>query len=192
MWQNVGKSELGASWGGGTSGDRQDQEKSGGDQLRSRNKLIIHVDCRSADRGLFAGLLVLVTTVVSVFFFFLAFSDQHNSTTAIWVNLVSESTLLVLMTLADVLTIRLLGRSDADHSPFSFGRPAPQHGHNVLLLHYLQYHLSCSLFELHDHFRHYSSGNSFRQHSTRTNSSMIYDLITIRPIGRIAVTSTEQ
>ena len=119
MWQNVGKSELGASWGGGASGDRQDQEKSGGDQLRSRNKLIIHVDCRSADRGLFAGLLVLVTTVVSVFFFFLAFSDQHNSTTAIWVNLVSESTLLVLMTLAAILACRQLSRLDVDHNPVS-------------------------------------------------------------------------
>ena len=123
MWQNVGKDESAANWGAGGSSsggssDRRDGDNIGADYLR-RNQLIIHVDCHSANRGLFAGLLVLVTTVVSVFFFFLAFSDQHNSVTAIWVNLVSESALLMLMTVAAVLACRQLSRLDVDHNPVS-------------------------------------------------------------------------
>ena len=110
MWQNIGKSETSTSWSGGN----------GVPEKSVRNQLIIHVDCHSANRGLFAGLLVLVSTVVSIIIFFLAFSeDGHNSTTAIWVNLVSESTLLVLMTVAAVLACSQLSHLDVNRNPVS-------------------------------------------------------------------------
>ena len=84
-----------------------------------RNQLVIHADCHAANRGLFAGILVLAATAVSIIIFFLAFSDHNYVSTGIWVNLVSESTLLVLMIGAVLLACRQLTRLDVNPQPVS-------------------------------------------------------------------------
>ncbi len=79
MWQNVGKVDAYRSGDGSrsTSPSRNNHY----DQLLLRNHLVIHADCSSANRGLFAGLVVMVATAVSIIVFFLAFSDRRYVTT---------------------------------------------------------------------------------------------------------------
>ena len=66
MWQNIGKTNS-----------RQFQVL-----LGTSNRLVIHADCQHANRGLFAGLVVMVAVVVSVIVFFLAVTD-HRYVTAV-------------------------------------------------------------------------------------------------------------
>jgi hypothetical protein len=83
MWQNVGKvddctrSDRSDDGSRSTSSSRNNHY----DPLLLRNHLVIHVDCSSANRGLFAGLIVMVATAVSIIVFFLAFSDRRYVTT---------------------------------------------------------------------------------------------------------------
>ena len=73
MWQNVGKVDAGSRSGddGSSTSDRNNYDP------LLRNHLVIYADCSSANRGLFAGLVVMVGTAVSIIVFFLAFSDSR-------------------------------------------------------------------------------------------------------------------
>lgn len=116
MWQNVGRvdpleedasdlcadAEAGSKW-----------------PSNLRSHLVIHVDCDSTNRGLFAGLIVLVATGVSIIIFFLAFSNDDYVPTGIWINLISEFTLSVLMIGAVVLAFRQLSLLDANSNAVS-------------------------------------------------------------------------
>ena len=74
MWQNVGKAGAKSNGNerGATSSSRNDN-----DPLLLHNHLVVHADCSSANRGLFAGLVVMVATAVSIIVFFLASSDER-------------------------------------------------------------------------------------------------------------------
>lgn len=71
MWQNVGKVDARSDSDGSSTSSRNYY------QPLLRNHLVIHADCSSANRGLFAGLVVMVATAVSIIVFFLAFSDRR-------------------------------------------------------------------------------------------------------------------
>jgi hypothetical protein len=47
----------------------------GGDGVHSN--LVIHADCHSANKGLFAGLIVLVGSIVSIILFCIAMADKY-------------------------------------------------------------------------------------------------------------------
>ena len=103
MWSNVGQIEKHVEF--------EEHTSCSSFALRPtnlRNDLIIHANCHSANRGLFAGLLVLVATVVSIIIFFLAFSNDEYVNTGILINLASECTLLILMIIAVVFAYRQL------------------------------------------------------------------------------------
>lgn len=70
MWQNVGKLDDGT----GSSSVTPSRTHYG---PLLRNHLVIHADCASANRGLFAGMVVMVATAVSIIVFFVAFSDRR-------------------------------------------------------------------------------------------------------------------
>jgi hypothetical protein len=81
MWQNVGKVDDTYRSGDGSRSTSQSRNNHYDHQLLLRNHLVIHADCSSANRGLFAGLVVMVATAVSIIVFFLAFSDPRYVTT---------------------------------------------------------------------------------------------------------------
>ena len=82
MWQNVGK--VDATVGSLRNNSSKNSSRSAdcasgrsGSSSRLANRLVIHADCSSANRGLFAGLIVMVAVAVSIIVFFLAFSDRR-------------------------------------------------------------------------------------------------------------------
>ncbi|EFX72750.1 hypothetical protein DAPPUDRAFT_110386 [Daphnia pulex] len=119
MWQNVGKVDDTYRSGDGSRSTSASRNNHYDHQLLLRNHLVIHADCSSANRGLFAGLVVMVATAVSIIVFFLAFSDRRYVTTGIWIGLVSESTLLILMICAAGLACRQLAVLDINANPVS-------------------------------------------------------------------------
>ena len=113
MWQNVGKVDPLEEYVADCSASKSASQW----PSNLRNHLIIHVDCDSANRGLFAGLIVLVATSVSIIF--LAFSNDDYVATGIWINLISELTLSVLMIGACFMAFRQLSLLDVNCNPVS-------------------------------------------------------------------------
>ncbi|XP_046395456.1 proton channel OtopLc-like [Ischnura elegans] len=84
------------------------------------SNLVIHADCHSANKGLFAGLIILVGSVVSIILFFVAMADKEYVETGLVVNAITELTLLVVMTLTSGVAYHQISRLDINHHPVSF------------------------------------------------------------------------
>jgi hypothetical protein len=64
IWQNIGKCAQ----------DHSTRKTTDGHGTHS--SLVIHADCHSANKGLFAGLIVLVGSIVSIILFCIAMADK--------------------------------------------------------------------------------------------------------------------
>ncbi|XP_071452896.1 proton channel OtopLc-like [Hetaerina americana] len=104
MWQNIGRCTKFSS-----------SAKNG-----FTSNLVIHADCHSANKGLFAGLIILVGSVVSIILFFVAMADKEYVETGLVVNSITELTLLVVMTLTSGIAYHQISRLDINHHPVSF------------------------------------------------------------------------
>lgn len=118
MWQNIGKGEE--------SRRRRrfrlqsfTSEENDFPPASFTNHLVIHADCHSANKGLFAGLLVLVGTVVSVIIFYIALDDSSSGFAAQWVNLTSQAALLILMIITVLVAYRQITKLDVNMHPVS-------------------------------------------------------------------------
>jgi hypothetical protein len=69
IWQNIGKCERDHSSSSTTC------LGTGGDGAHSN--LVIHADCHAANKGLFAGLIVLVASIVSIILFCIVMADKY-------------------------------------------------------------------------------------------------------------------
>ena len=72
LWENIGKIELHTHIPSVEVTYEEDNSKG------FSSNLIIYVDCHSSNRGLFAGLLMTVSTVISIILFFIFTSSQKN------------------------------------------------------------------------------------------------------------------
>ncbi|XP_068244154.1 proton channel OtopLc-like isoform X3 [Palaemon carinicauda] len=75
------------------------------------SNLIIYVDCHASNRGLFAGLLLTVATVISIILFFIFSSSKDTLGVGMYVNGISEVILLSIMLVTAVIafySIRVL------------------------------------------------------------------------------------
>ena len=67
---------------------------------------MIHVDCRSTNRGLFPGILVLVCTVISIIIFFVTIAAEEYTATALIINNVSELSLYCITAIVTIFAFR--------------------------------------------------------------------------------------
>ncbi|XP_023718681.1 proton channel OtopLc isoform X2 [Cryptotermes secundus] len=111
IWQNIGKCAQDHSSISTTC------PVTGADGEHSN--LVIHADCHSANKGLFAGLIVLVGSIVSIILFCIAMADNEFVSMGLTVNAISELILLLLMTVAVILAYRKLTQLDVNSHPIS-------------------------------------------------------------------------
>ncbi|KAJ9596313.1 hypothetical protein L9F63_012646, partial [Diploptera punctata] len=111
IWQNIGKCKK---------AHNGHAECPANAASETHNSLVIHADCQSANKGLFAGIIVLVGSVVSIIIFFIAMlgCGQYIEV-GLTVNAVSELILLLLMTVAVILAYRKLTQLDVNQHPVS-------------------------------------------------------------------------
>ncbi|XP_065335323.1 proton channel OtopLc-like isoform X2 [Cloeon dipterum] len=112
MWQNIGRC-CGHSMTGRPCWPTCRQLPSGYDADFTSN-VVLHADCHSANKGLFAGLIVLVGSAVSIILFFVAMADRAFVATGLFVNAVTELSLLVMMTVAVAVAYRQMTRLDVN------------------------------------------------------------------------------
>lgn len=72
IWENIGKTERHTHIPSVEVTYEEDNTKG------FSSNMIIYVDCHSSNRGLFAGLLMTVATVISIILFFIFTSSQNN------------------------------------------------------------------------------------------------------------------
>ncbi|GLH13980.1 Proton channel OtopLc, partial [Gryllus bimaculatus] len=83
------------------------------------SNLVIHADCHSANKGLFAGIIILVGSVVSIILFFIVMTNKTYEDIGLTVNTASELILLVLMTFSVIFAYRQMTRLDINKHPIS-------------------------------------------------------------------------
>ncbi|XP_034246845.1 proton channel OtopLc-like [Thrips palmi] len=76
------------------------------------SNVVLHADCHSANKGLFAGLIVLVGAAISIILFLLAMADSEYMEVGLTVNSVTEVALLALMTVAVMVAYCRLAKLD--------------------------------------------------------------------------------
>ncbi|OWA53128.1 hypothetical protein BV898_17561 [Hypsibius exemplaris] len=86
-----------------------------GEASSKSSSYMIHVDCRSTNRGLFPGILVLVVTVISIIIFFVTISVEEYATTALIINNVSELSLYAITGVVTVFAFRKTSTLNLNH-----------------------------------------------------------------------------
>jgi hypothetical protein len=106
IWQNIGRCHTSSKT---CPGCRQIPYSS---EVGFTSNVVLHADCHSANKGLFAGLIVLVGSAVSIILFFVAMADRAFVATGLMVNAITELTLLVLMTISVIAAYRQMTKLD--------------------------------------------------------------------------------
>jgi hypothetical protein len=111
MWQNIGKGQD-IMQQRQRFGQNHEEQQQAPPATSFTNHLVIHADCHAANKGLFAGLLILVGTVISVIIFYIALDDFRSGFAAQWVNLTSQAALLVIMIITVLCAYRQITKLD--------------------------------------------------------------------------------
>lgn len=114
MWQNIGRCQgvSSACW-------PTCRQLPSSYETDFASNVVLHADCHAANKGLFAGLIVLVGSAVSIILFFVAMADKAFVATGLFVNAVTELTLLVLMTVAVCVAYGQMTRLDVNRHAVS-------------------------------------------------------------------------
>lgn len=88
-------------------------------QEASKNNLIITADCHSANRGLFAGFVVLISSIVVMVIFYVALLDNRSNSTGVAVYLGQEGVLVALAFAACLLAYGRVATLDVNGHPIT-------------------------------------------------------------------------
>ncbi|XP_044729577.1 proton channel OtopLc-like [Chrysoperla carnea] len=83
------------------------------------SNLVIHADCHSSNKGLFAGIIILVSSLISIILFFLAISNEEFIDDGLFINTITELILLILMTISGMAAYRQISKLDINPHPIS-------------------------------------------------------------------------
>lgn len=105
LWENIGRTERHTHIPSVEVTYEEDNSKT------LTSNLIIYVDCHASNRGLFAGLLMTVATVISIILFFIFSSSKDTLNLGMYVNGFSEVVFLAIMLVTAIIafySIRVL------------------------------------------------------------------------------------
>ncbi|KAK8786081.1 hypothetical protein V5799_007551 [Amblyomma americanum] len=85
----------------------------------AENNLVISADCHSANRGLFAGFVVLLVSIVVMVIFYVALLDERYSSTGVAVYLGQEGVLVALAFVACLLAYGRVATLDVNGHPIT-------------------------------------------------------------------------
>jgi len=113
LWENIGKTDRHTHIPSVEVTYEEDNSKG------FSSNMIIYVDCHSSNRGLFAGLLMTVATVVSIILFFIFTAAESTVELGLYVNGVSELLLLIIMGAAGIFAYNCIRQLDVIKSHIS-------------------------------------------------------------------------
>ncbi|XP_058443308.1 proton channel OtopLc-like [Malaya genurostris] len=95
------------------------QNKSIDHEAEVKGKMIVYGDCHATSRGLFAGLILVVATIVVIILFHIAARDDDYRDVGVLVDSIFEVTVLGIMTLAAILAYFQTSKLDINQHPIS-------------------------------------------------------------------------
>ncbi|KAF8790530.1 proton channel OtopLc-like isoform X2 [Argiope bruennichi] len=96
------------------------QDELGSDEITYQSNLVINADCHSANKGLFTGLFLLLTTIVTVIVFFVAMSTKGYEPQAVIIHTVQEGGLTMIGMLAVIVAFYQIRKLDLSEHPITF------------------------------------------------------------------------
>uniref|UniRef100_A0A182N027 Otopetrin n=1 Tax=Anopheles dirus TaxID=7168 RepID=A0A182N027_9DIPT len=88
-------------------------------EAQVKSRLVVYGDCQHASRGLFAGLILVVATIVVIILFHIASRDDDYRDTGILLDGIFEVTVLGIMILATIAAYYQTSRLDINPHPIS-------------------------------------------------------------------------
>ncbi|XP_053699297.1 proton channel OtopLc-like [Sabethes cyaneus] len=95
------------------------QDKSLDHDTSVKERMIVYGDCHAASRGLFAGLILVVATIVVIILFHIAARDDDYRDVGILIDSIYEITILAIMTFAAILGYFQTTKLDINQHPIS-------------------------------------------------------------------------
>ncbi|XP_058823887.1 proton channel OtopLc-like [Topomyia yanbarensis] len=95
------------------------QTKSIDHDTEVKGKMVVYGDCHATSRGLFAGLLLVVATIVVIILFHIAARDDDYRDIGVLLDSIFEVTVLGIMTLAVILAYFQTSKLDINQHPIS-------------------------------------------------------------------------
>ncbi|XP_067122611.1 proton channel OtopLc-like [Centruroides vittatus] len=92
----------------------------GAEDVTYHSNLVISADCHASNKGLFAGLFVLLITIVSVIIFFVSAYSEGYRGTAVAIHTTQEVALITLTLLAVVVAYWQVSKLDFNPHPITF------------------------------------------------------------------------
>ncbi|XP_022901720.2 proton channel OtopLc-like [Onthophagus taurus] len=91
----------------------------GEDAPVQESNLTIHTDCHSSNKGIFAGIILLIVTIVAIILFFVAINDERFQETGLTVSLATDVVILLVMLGATIWLYFYVVKLDRNHHHIS-------------------------------------------------------------------------
>ncbi|XP_064481666.1 proton channel OtopLc-like [Ornithodoros turicata] len=117
VWQNIGNVHL------HSKSHHLEQKFNGADgsmEIHYESNLVISADCHSANKGLFTGILVLLTSIISMVIFFVLLNTHSNLSVMHDIYDCQEGTLTILGLIACILAYFKITKLDRNAHPVMF------------------------------------------------------------------------
>ncbi|XP_071036046.1 proton channel OtopLc isoform X2 [Parasteatoda tepidariorum] len=90
------------------------------EEVTYHSNLVISADCHASNKGLFAGLFILMTSIISIIAFFVTMSIKEYQEVAVAIHTVQEGALTTLALIGVILGFRQLSQLDYSLNPIHF------------------------------------------------------------------------
>ncbi|KAG8194406.1 hypothetical protein JTE90_011018 [Oedothorax gibbosus] len=118
VWQNIGKEHTHSN--PHHLRHTISQDAVGSDQIAYQSNLVINADCHSANKGLFIGLFLLLTTIVTVIVFFVCMTTKGYEEQAVAIHTGQEGILTLICLLAVCFSFYQVRKLDINEHPITF------------------------------------------------------------------------
>lgn len=118
VWQNIGKEHTNSN--PHHLRHTISQDALGDDQIAYQSNLVINADCHSANKGLFIGLFLLLTSIVTVIVFFVCMTTEGYQEKAVIIHTAQEGILTMICLLAVCFSFYQIRKLDVSENPITF------------------------------------------------------------------------
>ncbi|XP_042899894.1 proton channel OtopLc isoform X2 [Parasteatoda tepidariorum] len=118
VWQNIGKEHTHANPHHLRHTISQDEE--GSEAIAYQSNLVINADCHASNKGLFSGLFLMLTVVVTVIVFFVAMSTKGYQSKAVIIHTCQEGVLTIIGLITVIISSYQIRKLDRSEHPITF------------------------------------------------------------------------
>ncbi|KFM76698.1 Otopetrin-1, partial [Stegodyphus mimosarum] len=117
VWHNIGREHHKAN---PHHFHHKIHKNDGMEEVTYQSNLVISADCHAANKGLFAGLFLLMASIISIIVFFVAMSTKDYYNVGLTIHYFQEGTLTFFSLVCVLFAYKQLSKLDFNHHPITF------------------------------------------------------------------------